>query len=163
MAPVVRRELSEVLLGAAIIVIAVAFVAFAFRDTSGDAPAGYRVSLQVDNAFGLEPGSEARMAGIPVGRVARLDLDPKSYFARIVLDLDPGVELPTDSSARVLPDGLVGSSYVELEVGGELDILQHDDSILYTQGAVNIIDLLARVIMGPKVEPGGEEPADETQ
>ena len=136
------------MLGAAVILVAVAFVGFAFRDRSGDPAKGYLVHLEVDNAVGLSPGSEVRMAGVPVGEVTRLALDPVSFFAKIQLDVNKGIELPTDSSARVLADGLVGSAYVELEPGGDLELLEDGDEIIYSQGSINIVDLLARVIMG---------------
>ncbi len=99
------------------------------------------------DASGLAAGSEVRLAGIKVGQVVSQTIDPKSFMAIVALRIDDGIELPLDTSARVLPEGLVGRSYVELEPGGEEDLLVDGDAITYAQGAINAVDLLGRIIL----------------
>lgn len=151
-----RREATEILVGAAVILGAAAFVFGAFSGSSVESGEGYRLSMQVQDASGLSAGSEVRMAGIQIGQVESQSLDPQSFMAEVILTIDDDVQLPLDTSARVLPKGLVGDSYVEIEPGGEFDMLQEGDSIDFVQGAINVVDLLGRVIMSAD-SAGGEE------
>ena len=151
-----RREATEILVGAAVILGAAAFVFGAFSGSSVESGEGYRLSMQVQDASGLGPGSEVRMAGIQIGQVESQSIDPQSFMAEVVLTIDDGIELPLDTSARILPQGLVGDSYVEIEPGGEFDMLQEGDSIDFTQGAINVVDLLGRVIMSEDADTTDE-------
>lgn len=152
-----RREVTEIFVGAAVILAAAAFVFGAFSGSGVENGRGYRLSFSVQDASGLASGSEVRMAGIPIGQVEGQSIDPDSFLAEVVLAIDEGIELPLDTSARILPNGFVGDSYVEIEPGGELDLLQDGDTIDFAQGAINVIDLLARVIMSGEPPPAGEE------
>jgi len=87
-----------------------------------------------------------RLGGVRIGSVDDLSLDPASFRAVATLRLDPGVEAPTDSSAKILSDGLLGDSYVALAVGGAIETFQDGDRIEFTQDAVNVIDLVSRLI-----------------
>ena len=147
------REVTEVLVGAAVILAAVIFGFVTFSGTAVDSGDGYRVSLRVRDASGLTTGAEVRMAGIKVGRVESQSLDAKSFLAEVILLLDDGIELPRDTSARILSEGMTGRAFVELEPGGEDELLQDGEAIAFAQGAINVIDLLGRLIM-PADEAG---------
>ena len=142
-----RREMSEILVGAAVVVAAGLFILGAFRDPSIADLDGFLVSMKVRDSSGLSVGSEVRLAGIKVGLVESQTIDPKTFQAVVSLRIDDGIELPLDTSARVLPEGLVGRSYVELEPGADEDLLHDGDVITYTQGAINAVDLLGRIIL----------------
>jgi phospholipid/cholesterol/gamma-HCH transport system substrate-binding protein len=142
-----RRELSEILVGGAVVVTAALFILGAFRDPALTDVDGYGLSIEVRDASGLAAGSEVRLAGIKVGQVVSQTIDPKSFMAVVALRIDDGIELPLDTSARILPEGLVGRSYVELEPGGEEDLLVDGDAITFAQGAINAVDLLGRIIL----------------
>ena len=64
------------------------------------------------------------------------------------------MRLPADSSARIIPDGLLGGNYVALEPGGEEDYIADGGKILYSQGSVNVVDLLGRFIFSAADEAG---------
>ena len=147
-----RREVSEILVGGAVIATAALFVLGAFRDPSIAEVDGYRVSIEVRDSSGLAVGSEVRLAGIKVGLVETQNIDPRTFLAVLDLRIDEGIELPLDTSARVLPEGLVGRSFVELEPGGEDDLLHDGDAITYAQGAINAVDLLGRIILSGEQE-----------
>ena len=140
-------ELTEAGIGAGVVVAALIFIASAFSGNSETESEGYRISMTVANAAGLIEGSDVRLSGISVGEVAALRLLPRSYGAEVVLDIRPEIELSSDTSARILPMGLVGESYVELELGGDDKLLSDGDLITFSQGSVNVIDLVGRFIL----------------
>jgi phospholipid/cholesterol/gamma-HCH transport system substrate-binding protein len=140
------RNIIETIMGAVVLLVAIVFVTFAFRTSNVGGGEGYQIKAQFDDAAGLSSGTDVRMAGVKVGSVVSQSLDPKSYLANIVMSIDDTIELPTDTSARIIPDGLLGGNYVSLEPGGEEDMLKPGGSIQYTQGSINVVDLLGRFI-----------------
>ncbi len=143
-----RRNIIETIMGAVVLVVAAAFIVIAFSSGEVSRVSGYEVVAEFDDATGVAAGSDVRMAGVKVGSVSSLDLDSKTYFANVTMSIDESVQLPSDTSARILSDGLLGNTYVALEPGGSTDNLADGGRIEYTQGAVNLVDLLGRFVFG---------------
>lgn len=143
-----RRNIIETIMGAVVLVVAAAFIVIAFSSGEVSRVSGYEVVAEFDDATGVATGSDVRMAGVKVGSVSSLDLDSKTYFANVTMSIDESVQLPVDTSARILSDGLLGNTYVALEPGGSTDNLADGGRIEYTQGAVNLVDLLGRFVFG---------------
>ncbi len=143
-----RRNMIETIMGAVVLLVAVSFVVFAFRTTSIDSGngGGYQLLVEFDDASGLVTGTDVRMAGVKVGSVLSQRLNPETYFAEVNLSIDETIKLPTDSSARIIPEGLLGGNYVALEPGGAEDYLSDGEQIQFTQGSINVVDLLGRFI-----------------
>lgn len=143
-----RRNMIETVMGGVVLLVAVAFVVFAFRSTTlGDnAGGGYQVLVSFDDASGLNIGTDVRMAGVKVGTVVEQRLNPDTYFAEVLLGINSSVRLPSDTSARIIPDGLLGGNYVALEPGGAEDYIADGGQIQYAQGSINMVDLLGRFI-----------------
>ncbi len=142
-----RKETRETLLGAAVVALAVWAVGSAFGSSDVRSEGGYEVVASFDNVAGLEPGSEVRMVGLPIGKVLSTALEPGSYRAKVTMIILESVELTTDTSARIIPDGLTGQNFVSVEPGGEDSLIEDGGSITYTQGSINFIDLLGRFVM----------------
>ena len=143
-----RRNMIETVMGAVVLLVAVAFVVFAFRSASLSSAGrdGYLVTVEFTDASGLNAGTDVRMAGVKIGSVVEQRLNPDTYFAVVTLGISDTVRLPSDSSARIIPDGLLGGNYVALEPGGAEEYIAHGGKILYAQGSVNVVDLLGRFI-----------------
>ncbi|MEM6491140.1 MAG: outer membrane lipid asymmetry maintenance protein MlaD [Pseudomonadota bacterium] len=140
------RETLETLVGAVVVLAAAAFIAMGAIGAGGGGAEGRRVIAEFGDIGALQTGADVRLGGVRVGSVSDLSLDPESYRAVATFELDPGVEVPNDSDVKILSDGLLGDSYVALGPGGSLDSLQEGDRIEFTQDAVNIIDLVSRLI-----------------
>lgn len=143
-----RRNMIETVMGAVVLLVAVAFIVFAFRSASlsNAGRDGYQVTVEFSDASGLAAGTDVRMAGVKIGTVVEQRLNPDTYFAVVTLGISETVRLPSDSSARIIPDGLLGGNYVALEPGGAEDYIADGGRILYAQGSVNVVDLLGRFI-----------------
>src|SRR3546814_2631570 len=96
-------------MGAVVLLVAVAFVVFAFRSAnlSSGGRDGYQVTVEFTDASGLAAGTDVRMAGVKIGTVVEQRLNPETYFAQVTLGISESVRLPTDTSARIIPDGLL--------------------------------------------------------
>ncbi len=143
-----NRNIIETVMGGVVLVVAAAFVVFAFSASGVQTVSGYAVRAVFDDATGISTGSDVRMSGVKVGTVTDQALDPKTFFAEVTISIDERIQLPEDTSARIVPEGLLGGNYVELQPGGSLENIEPGGSIQYTQGAINVIDLLGRFIFG---------------
>ena len=116
----------------------------------------YTVSARFDNIGGLKTRAPVRSAGVTVGRVASIGLDPKTYQGVVTLDIERGYQFPKDSSAKILTSGLLGDQYIGLEPGAEEKNLAGGDAIKLTQSAVVLEDLISKVLFNKASEAGGE-------
>ena len=107
---------------------------------------GYDLMAAFPNIEGIEKGSEIRIAGVPVGRVSDISLNPETYLAEAQLRLRDGVILPADSAAIIQSDGLLGGAYLELQPGGSPDDLAPGDEIEDVQGAVSLLSLMMKFV-----------------
>lgn len=116
-----------------------------FTTTTTEKTAGFDITADFDGVDGLTVGDEVLMSGIKIGEVTRMILT-ESLRARLTLNIDDGVELPSDSDARILTNGLFGSKFIEVNPGAEEDILEAGDEIEFTQESLVLQDLLDQVI-----------------
>jgi phospholipid/cholesterol/gamma-HCH transport system substrate-binding protein len=147
-----RRSVIETIMGAVVLVVAGLFLFFAYRSSNVSATGGYELVARFNRVDGLSSGSDVRMSGIKIGSVVGQSLDPTSYRAIVRLAVDSSIQLPSDTTARIQSDGLLGNAYMVLEPGGAEDMIPAGGEIEYTQDAVNLVDLLGRFIFSA---PGG--------
>ena len=93
-------------------------------------------------------GTDVRLAGVKVGSVTGLELDPVTFRARADLTVRDTIELPDDTAVVISSEGLLGGSFVELLPGGSPFNLEPGDEILDTQSAVSLVQLLLRFVTG---------------
>jgi phospholipid/cholesterol/gamma-HCH transport system substrate-binding protein len=146
----------ELLVGGVVLAAAAAFLGFAFLSAgAGPAPAGYALTALFDRVDGVAVGSDVRLAGVKIGAVSAVELDPQTFQAKLELRLNKAVSVPADTSARIATDGLLGGAYVALEVGSDGERLKPGSEIVYTQGSVDLLTLFANAA-GRGGESGGE-------
>lgn len=107
---------------------------------------GYVVTARFDNIGGLKPRSPIRSAGVTVGRVTAIALDPKSYQGVVTMEIDASVQFPKDSSAKILTSGLLGDQYIGIEPGSADDFLAAGGRIGQTQSAVVLENLIGQLV-----------------
>ena len=122
---------------------------------------GYTVSARFDNIGGLKPRAPVRSAGVTVGRVKRITLDPKTYQGVVTMEIDEDVRFPKDSSAKIQTSGLLGDQYIGLEPGADEKELAAGDVIRQTQSAVVLENLIGQMIFNRAADAGSGAPASE--
>ncbi|AHF01639.1 organic solvent ABC transporter substrate-binding protein [Thiomicrospira aerophila AL3] len=140
-----------------ITLISTVFIALKVSNFSGlqDRPT-YQVDALFSNIGGLTARAPVKVSGVVVGRVNRIELDPVSYRARVVMDIFREFDdIPADSSVSILTSGLLGSQYIGLEVGGDDIVLQAGDRIHFTQSALVLENLIGRLMVS--LTEGGRE------
>ncbi len=140
------RNFLETILGAVVLAVAVAFFFYAYQSNHAGGSNGYNLLAQFDRVDGLDNGADVRIGGIKVGSVTEQTLDPESYRAQVNFTVQSNVELPLDTSAAIMSDGLLGGKYLSLEPGGDIDMLEAGDEITLTQSSVRLEDLIGQLI-----------------
>ncbi len=137
-----RAGFFETVVGAAVIVVAAAFLAYAYG-ASGKATGRdhYRIEAVFGRIDGVTVGSEVRIAGVKVGAVSANSLDLKTYEANVQLAINRGVGIPEDSIAKVVSDGILGGAHIAIEPGAAEEMLREGDKITITQGSVDLLGL----------------------
>lgn len=115
----------------------------------------YAVVARFDNIGGLKPRAAIRSAGVVVGRVSSIGFDNQTFRATVVMALDRRFEFPKDTSAKILTSGLLGEQYIGLEPGGDTESLAGGDTIMLTQSAVVLENLIGQFLYG-KASEGGQ-------
>jgi phospholipid/cholesterol/gamma-HCH transport system substrate-binding protein len=138
---------SEVIAGAAVLAAAVGFLVYAGQSTgfTGNA-ASYPLVASFRSVDGVTVGTDVRLAGVKVGTVTALELNPQTFFADATISVRNDVLIPDDSTVLVSSEGLLGGSFIELQPGGSLVNLGSGDEIEDTQGAVSVIALLMKFV-----------------
>jgi len=140
------RKFPEIFTGLAIMVIAAVFLVYALGRAQALSGAGYPLTAQFSDIGGLTVGSDVKLGGVVVGHVTDEHLDPQTYAAIVKVQIDNGIQLPSDTSAAISSDGLLGGNYVGLSPGGSNTMLAPGQSFPVTQSAINIEDLLGKFI-----------------
>jgi phospholipid/cholesterol/gamma-HCH transport system substrate-binding protein len=111
-----------------------------------DRTPGYRLEASFDNIGGLKLRAPVKAAGVVVGRVAAVQLDPKTYEAVVTMRIDRQYEFSKDTIAAINTSGLLGEVYVGLDAGGDPTMLRDGDRIGKTQSAVVIEKLISQFL-----------------
>ncbi len=143
------ENIIEVLAGAGVLAVAVGFSAYAgFGGNLSHAAGTYELTASFRSVDGISVGTDVRLAGVKVGTVARLDLNPETYYADATISLKDGILLPDDSAILISSEGLLGGNFVEIQPGGSPVTLEAGAEIEDTQGAVGLISLLMKFVSG---------------
>lgn len=140
---------SEVIVGGIVLAIAIGFLVYAGKVTGmSGAQDGYELRASFRSADGVGVGTDVRLAGVKVGRVTALDLDPATYRAGARFTVQQNIEVPDDSAIAISSEGLLGGNYVEILPGGSPFYLQAGDEVEFTQGSVSLVSLLMKFVSG---------------
>jgi phospholipid/cholesterol/gamma-HCH transport system substrate-binding protein len=141
-----RRSIVEVLTGAVVLLLAAGFLGYAVAHSGRTSVSGYPLNARFEHIDGLGVGSDVRLAGVKVGAVDGVRIDPKSFEAVVMFSVRDDIRLPKDSAAIITSESLLGGKFLSLQPGGDEVVLQPGQSITITQGSVSLEELLGKFI-----------------
>lgn len=130
--------------------ICVAYLAIKLGRMEMFSSKGYEISARFDSATGLRPGADVELAGVPVGRVTAIRLDPDPMRSQAIVDmkLDRNLHLSDDSIASIKTSGLIGDKYVSLSRGGSDSEIGPGGEITETEAPMDLESLIAKYAFG---------------
>jgi phospholipid/cholesterol/gamma-HCH transport system substrate-binding protein len=116
--------------------------------------ASYEITARFDNVGSLRVRAPITLAGVRIGRVTAVDVNPETFQAEVKLAIDQRYDkLPSDSSAAIQTAGILGEQYIALQPGGAMENLKAGDRIGFTQSAVVLENLIGRFLAQTGNEP----------
>lgn len=145
-----RHHWLEVGVGFFIIVALCGLLFLAFK-VSGLTQIGdghyYTVTADFDNIGGLKVRAPVSVSGVKVGSVSAIQLDSQTYRATVTLQIDNSFkDLPVDTSASILTQGLLGSNYISLSPGFDQQMLKQGSRIETTHSALILENLIGQLM-----------------
>ncbi|WP_121061509.1 outer membrane lipid asymmetry maintenance protein MlaD [Chachezhania antarctica] len=143
----------EIAVGGVVLAAAIGFAVYAGQaaglSRSGDS---YELKASFRSVEGISVGTDVRLAGVKIGSISNLDLDPQTYRAMATLTVSQDIQVPDDSAAVISSEGLLGGNFVEISPGGSLDYFDPGGEFTDTQGSVSLISLLVKFVSGSSDE-----------
>lgn len=144
-----QRKSMDLLVGAFVLAGILALVFLAVRASNpggGSIRGGYVLEAQFDNIGGLKPKAAVRSAGVVVGRVKDITLNPETFRAVVHMQMDPRYHFPRDSSLKIMTAGLLGEQYLGIDPGADLENLEDGGEIEMTQSAIVLENLIGQLL-----------------
>ena len=145
-----KKSILEFWVGLFVLLGVAALGVLAFQAAGGKSMGGgaqtYTVYASFDDIGGLKPQAPIKTAGVLVGRVESIELDPKNFQAKVRMSLDKKYAFSVDSSAKILTSGLLGEQDIGLEQGGEEDKLRDGDTLTLTTSAMVLENLINKFV-----------------
>jgi phospholipid/cholesterol/gamma-HCH transport system substrate-binding protein len=117
----------------------------------------YRIFARFTNIGDLKPRAPVTVAGVSIGVVESVSLDPESFEAVVTMRISRAFgALPSDTAASVLTSGVLGDQYVGLEPGGSPEMLGDGDQILITQSALVLEQLIGKYLFNTGSDGSGD-------
>ncbi|MCP3941024.1 MAG: outer membrane lipid asymmetry maintenance protein MlaD [Desulfobacteraceae bacterium] len=104
----------------------------------------YTIDATFESIEGLEPGASIEIAGVPVGKVKQISLEDNS--ALVKMEIKRGTKISDDTIASIRTKGMIGDKFVKLSPGGSEDLLKDKDSLMDTESAISLEELISKYI-----------------
>lgn len=106
----------------------------------------YTLYARFTDVSGLTARARVTLAGVTIGRVSNVRVDPVYAEAVVTLEIEDPYKLSTDTGAKIQTEGILGGRYVSLVPGADEKYLASGDTIENTQGALVFEDLIGDFI-----------------
>ncbi len=141
-----RKKPVETIMGLVVLIIAVLFLAFAYRVSDLQVVQGYPLTAEFEKVGGLSIGSDVRINGIKVGTVTAQKLNQEDYLVTVTFSISSEIKLPKDSTVSIVSDGLIGDKFVKIEPGKSAEYMEAGDSFANTKDFKTLEDMVGQII-----------------
>nr|HDN00952.1 outer membrane lipid asymmetry maintenance protein MlaD [Deltaproteobacteria bacterium] len=108
----------------------------------------YILYARFDSVSGLRPDSSVEIAGVEIGRIGKISLDSERYMALVMLKIRKGIQITDDAIASIKTSGMIGDKFIKITPGGSDIILEPGGTIVETESAVDLEELISEYIFG---------------
>ncbi|MEM9062903.1 MAG: outer membrane lipid asymmetry maintenance protein MlaD [Pseudomonadota bacterium] len=140
---------AETLIGAVVLAVAGGFLVYAANTADVSVGGGgYALKAEFRKAEGLSLGGTVQISGVKVGSITSIDLNPETFRAAVAMSIRKDVKIPEDSVAKIASEGLLGGNFISVDPGGSDFMLEDGAEFEFTQGSINLIDLVVKFGQG---------------
>jgi len=123
----------------------------------------YTLNARFTNVDQLKLRAPVKIAGVRIGSVESIEVDPERLDAKVRLSVDKRYhEIPDDSSAAIFTSGLLGDQYIGIQAGGSPDMFKDGDEFVLTQSSMQLEDLIGKFLVNgaPPAKPADAAKTD---
>lgn len=143
-----RYNIIETIVAGIVLVVAVGFLFFALDGERARAVSGYDLQASFAQVGGLRVGDDVRTAGMRIGRVKALAIEPDTLFSIVTFTIDGRIAVPVDSCVAINANGLLGGQHVGLTFGASDESFPPDSRLDDAVDAVVLLDEVGKAIYG---------------
>ena len=103
-------------------------------------------TLQINSSFfdigSLSIGNDVKIKGVKVGEISSIALDEENYMAIITSSINKSIKIPDDSIFKISNNGLIGSPYIEIELGNSEVLFKNNDYTINNVDAVSLEEVI---------------------
>ncbi len=107
----------------------------------------YELKASFADINGLSPKAPVRIAGVKIGEITNIALNPETYQADVTLMIySQSVQIPVDSIISIFTEGVVGSKFASIEPGFENEMLKNNGVIAKSKPSYAIEQVINEAI-----------------
>lgn len=124
----------------------------------------YSIYATFDNVGGLKVRSQVAMAGVRIGEVSKIELDEKTFRAKVTMKIISTFnEIPADSSASILTEGLLGSNYISISPGFDETFLKEGSQMVETHSALILENLIGQFLYSKREDSAANDSSNKQE
>jgi phospholipid/cholesterol/gamma-HCH transport system substrate-binding protein len=110
-----------------------------------DLEKNYSLEAEFDNVSGLKVGAVIEIAGVGIGKVAKIELGEQS-LAKVTMLIKQDIMITSDAIASIRTQGLIGDKLIKIIQGADEEMLAEGEIIFDTESAVDFEELVSKYI-----------------
>ena len=127
----------------ALLFVTIQTTSFNFKQSS----TAYQLNANFADINGLSPKAPVRIAGVKIGEVTGITLNPETYQADVTFMIySDTVKIPVDSIISIYTEGVVGSKFASVEPGFENEMLKNNGFVAKTKPSYAIEQVINEAI-----------------
>ena len=134
--------------------VSISYLAVKLGDIALFGDNSYPIRAQFISISGLKEGAPVELAGVKIGKVARIALHPEDYEAEVELAINRDVKLHEDVIASIRTQGIIGDKFIKITPGGADEFLQAGMTIEETESAISLEELVSKYIFEGESKSG---------
>ena len=125
-----------------LIVILLSYSLFSKKEKTNNNLTSYNITF--NKIDGVQVGTKVLISGIEVGYINNITLNDNYPLVSILVNKK--IKITDDSSISIQTDGLFGSKFLLIELGGNDNYMQENDFFSFHEDSIMIEDLLKKII-----------------
>ena len=105
----------------------------------------YSLEAEFENVAGLKVGAGIEIAGVNIGKVARVGLGEQG-LAKVTMFIKPDIKITADAIASIRTQGFIGDKYIKIIQGADEEMLGEGDLIFDTESSIDFEELVSKYI-----------------
>ena len=125
-----------------LIVILLSYSLFSKKEKTNNNLTSYNITF--NKIDGVQVGTKVLISGIEVGYINNITLNDNYPLVSILVNKK--IKITDDSSISIQTDGLFGSKFLLIELGGNDNYMQENDFFSFHEDSIMVEDLLKKII-----------------